>query len=94
MIGPNSSDEDGGRRVREERIVGVLGEAAAFLLVLERTVVTALRFFGAGGVSDSSSERMAGRFGFGLVGARLRFRLRGGLGMSRCIQRRSAKIKD
>lgn len=93
VIGPKSSDEDGGRRVRDERVVGVLGEAAGFLLLLERTVVTALRFFGAGGVSDSSSERTAGRLGLGLVGARLRFRLRGGFGMSRWIQRRSADNK-
>ena len=89
MIGPNSSDEGGGRRVREERLVGVLGEAAGFLLVLTRAVVTALRFFGTGGVSDSS-ERTMGRLGLGLASARLRFRLRGGLGMSRWIQRRSA----
>jgi hypothetical protein len=61
-----------------------------FLLVLERAVVTALRFLGAGGVSDSSSERIVGRLCFGLAAARLRFGLRGGLGMSRWIQRRSA----
>src|SRR5882757_8226067 len=44
VIGPNSSDEGGGRRVREERVVGVLGEVTRFLPVLERAVVTALRF--------------------------------------------------
>ena len=92
MIGPKFSDEDGGQRVREER-VGVLGEVTTFLLVLERAVATALRFFGAGDVSDSSSEITAGRLCFGLVAARLRFGLRGGLGMSRWIQRRSANNK-
>lgn len=76
--------------MREERVVGVLGEVTRFLLVLERAVVTALRLFGAGGVSDSSSGRIAGRLCFGLVAARLRFGLRGGLGTSRWIQRRSA----
>lgn len=80
--------------MREERVVGVLGEATRFLLVLERAVVTALRFFGVGGKSDSSSERIAGRLGFGLVAARLRFGLRGGFGMSRWIQRRSANNKE
>ena len=79
--------------MREERVVGVLGEVTRFLLVLERAVVTALRFFGAAGVSDSSSERTTGRLCFGLVAARLRFGLRGGLGMSRWIQRRSANNK-
>lgn len=79
--------------MREERAVGVLGEATTFLLVLGRAVVTALRFFGAGGVSDSSSERIVGRLCFGLAGARLRFGLREGLGMSRWIQRRSANNK-
>jgi hypothetical protein len=79
--------------VREERAVGILGEAIRFLLVLERAVVTALRFFGAGGVSESSSEIIARRLCFGLVAARLRFGLRGGLGMSRWIQRRSANNK-
>ena len=79
--------------MREERAVGVLGELTRFLLVLERAVVTALRFFGAGGVSDSSSERIAGRLCFGLAAARLRFGLRGGFGMSRWIQRRSANNK-
>ena len=91
MIGPNSSDEGGGRRVREERLVGVLGEAAGFLLVLARAVVTALRFSGMGGVSQRREPW--GVLGLGLVGARLRFRLRGGLGMSRWIQRRSANDK-
>jgi hypothetical protein len=94
VIGPKASDGGGGRRVREERAVGVLGEVTMFLLVLERAVVTALRFFGAGGVSDSSSEIIAGRLCLGLVAARLRFGLRGGLGMSRWIQRRSANIRD
>lgn len=79
--------------MREERVVGVLGEVTRFLLVLDRAVVTTLRFFGATGVSDSSSERIAGRLCFGLVTARLRFGLRGGLGMSRWIQRRSANKK-
>jgi hypothetical protein len=79
--------------VREERVVEVLEEVARFLLVLERAVVTALRFFGAAGVSDSSLEIIAGRLCFGLVAARLRFGLRGGLGMSRWIQRRSANNK-
>jgi hypothetical protein len=94
VIGPNSSDEGGGRRVREERLVGVLGEGAGFLLVLARAVVTALRFFGTGGISESSSERTMGRLDLGLAGARLRFRLRGGLGMSRWIQRRSANNEE
>jgi hypothetical protein len=96
-MGPKSSGEGGGRRVREERavgVLGVLGEVTRLLLVLERAVVTALRFFGAGGVSDSSSERIAGRLCFGLVAARLRLGLRGGLGTSRWIQRRSANNKD
>jgi hypothetical protein len=79
--------------VREERVVDVLGEVTRFLLVLERAVVTALRFFGAGDVSDSSSERIVGRLCFGLVFARLRFELRMGLGVSRWIQRRSANDK-
>ena len=70
---------------------GVLGEAAGFLLVLARAVVTASRFFGTGGVSDSS-ERTMGRLSLGLAGARLRFRE--GLGMSRWIQRWSANVKD
>jgi hypothetical protein len=53
-------------------------------------VVAGFRFFlGAGGVSDSSSERIMARLGLAF-GARLRFRLRGCLGMSRWIQRRSA----
>ncbi len=89
-MGPKSSGEDGGRRVREERVLGVLGETTRFPLVLGRAVATALRFFGTGGVSDSSSERIVGRLGLGLVAARLRFGLRGGFGMSRWIQRRSA----
>ncbi len=79
--------------MREERVVGVLGEETRFLLVLGRAVVTALRLFGAGDASNSSSERITGRLFFGLVAARLRFGLRGGLGMSRWIQRRSANNK-
>jgi hypothetical protein len=70
--------------VRVERD-GVWGVTAEILMVLERVVVGALRFLGAGGVSDSSSVRGMELLGLvlGLVGARLRFRLRGGLGMSR-----------
>jgi hypothetical protein len=89
VIGPSSSGEDGGGRVRAER-VGVFDVTAGVLLVLERTAVEALRFLGAGGVSGSSSERAAGALGLGLGRARLRFRLRGGFGGSRWIQRRSA----
>ena len=89
MIGPSSSGEDGGRRVRAER-VGVFGVTAGVLMVLERAAVEALRFLGDGGVSDSSSESAAGALGLGLGRARLRFRLRGGFGGSRWIQRRSA----
>lgn len=89
MIGPKSSGEDGGRRVRVER-VGVLGVMAGVFIVLDRAVDMALDFLGAGGVSDSSSRIMVGRLGLGLAGERLRFSLRGGFGMSRWIQRRSA----
>jgi hypothetical protein len=88
-MGPRSSGEQGGRRGREER-VGVRGVAAGILIVFRRTVGAGLRFLGVGGSSDSSSSRIMGRLAFGFVGARLRFRLRGGFGMARWIQRRSA----
>jgi hypothetical protein len=90
-MGPRSSDDDGGRRGREER-VGVRGVAAGILIVFWRTVgvALALTFLGVGGASDSSSSKTMGRLDFGFVGARLRFRLRGGFGMARWVQRRSA----
>jgi hypothetical protein len=60
-------------------------------MALERAALAALRFFGAGGVSGSSSGRAVARLGLCFVGTRLRFRLRGGFGMARWTQRRSAK---
>jgi hypothetical protein len=59
-------------------------------MALERAAVAALRFFGAGGVSGSSPGRAVTRLGLVFVGTRLRFRLRGGFGMARWTQRRSA----
>jgi hypothetical protein len=91
VIGPSSWGEDGGRRAREER-VGVLGVTAGVEVAVERADVAALRFFGTGGASDSSSRRAGVRLGLDLA-ARLRFRWRGGFGMARWIQRRSANDK-
>jgi hypothetical protein len=90
VIGPSSSGEEGGRRVRAER-VGALWVTGEVLMALERAAVAALRFFGAGGVSGSSSGRAVTRLGLGFVATRLRFKLRGGFGMARWTHRRSAK---
>ena len=53
-------------------------------------VPAALRFLGVGGGFDSSSVKAASGLVLGLVGARLRLVFRGGFGMTRWIQRRSA----
>ena len=83
-MGPSSLGDDGGRRGRVGR-VGVRVEVGGILMV-----PLALRFLGVGGASDSSSVKAASGLGFGFVSVRLRLRFRGGFGMVRWIQRRSA----